>query len=131
MLALNVVARTNSLFIDLLQRIEQVFKECEIKDNSDSKTTIYLLKVSNETANTTVLIIKGGKKVVPQITGNFIYVFMFFCTYLFRYVCMYVCMYVMQVCIYLLIKLSVDCLCAMYVCVYVLFFKRKQLKIML
>ena len=73
MLALNVVARTSSLLDDLIVAVKNAFsqgdeeeKKRRSSDCVSSTSTIiesskvYILKVSDETVNTTLLMIKGG-----------------------------------------------------------------------
>ena len=74
MLALNVVARTSSLLGDLIITVKDAFSEGDKEEEKESAAAdcdfsknvpigpskVYLLKASDETANTTLLVIKGG-----------------------------------------------------------------------
>lgn len=67
MLALNVVARTSSLLDALVVTVKRVFAECEIEGGGGvvggvKKSQIYLLKPSDETANTALIVVKGEKQ---------------------------------------------------------------------
>ena len=80
MLALNVVARTVSLFDELLVTVKASFeagdKEEEERDREEKgegsgsgsrvreRSAVYVLKASDETANTTLIVIKGSVKVI-------------------------------------------------------------------
>ena len=82
MLALNVVARTVSLFDELLVTVKASFeagdKEEEERDREEKgegngsgsgsrvreRSSVYVLKASDETANTTLIVIKGSVKVI-------------------------------------------------------------------
>ena len=73
MLALNVVARTSSLLGDLIITVKDAFSEGDKEEEKESAadcefsknvlldpSKVYILKASDETANTTLLVIKGG-----------------------------------------------------------------------
>ena len=80
MLALNVVARTVSLFDELLVTVKASFeagdKEEEERDREEKgegsgsgsrvreRSSVYVLKASDETANTTLIVIKDSVKVI-------------------------------------------------------------------
>jgi hypothetical protein len=89
LLALNVVARTSSLLGKLVLDLKRTFLEGEVEDEKEverqgqglgpcerTRSSVFLIKASEETANTTLLVVKGGVPIVavapvaPKSTGS-------------------------------------------------------------
>jgi hypothetical protein len=89
LLALNVVARTLSLLGKLVLDLKRTFLEGEVEEEKEeerqgkglgsserTKCSVFLIKASEETANTTLIVVKGGVPIVavspvaPKSTGG-------------------------------------------------------------
>jgi hypothetical protein len=89
LLALNVVARTSSLLGKLVLDLKRTFLEGEVEEEREverqgkgigsserTKFSVFLIKASEETANTTLIVVKGGVPIVavspvaPKSTGG-------------------------------------------------------------